>query len=81
MKTKKKKMSSAGLSVPSFISQKVLDELFSDFPFSPKDLFIVSYPKSGTTWMQHIVNLLSAGQLVKKHVSCVTVSMTSIIYR
>uniref|UniRef100_A0A1X7UF11 Sulfotransferase domain-containing protein n=1 Tax=Amphimedon queenslandica TaxID=400682 RepID=A0A1X7UF11_AMPQE len=57
-------MSSAALSVPSFVRQEVLDELFSDFPLSPKDLLIVSYPKSGTTWTQHIVNLLSAGKLV-----------------
>ena len=33
------------------------------FPLLPGDVFIVTYPRSGTTWMQQIVKLLrSDGQ-------------------
>lgn len=33
------------------------------YPVKPNDLFIVTYPRSGTTWMQNIVyNLQTAGQ-------------------
>ena len=57
---------SGGLKVPPFISQKVIDELFSDFPLSSSDLIIASYPKSGTTWAQNIINLLTGGEQVSQ---------------
>lgn len=57
---------SGGLKVPPFISQKVLDELFSDFPLSSSDLIIACYPKSGTTWTQNIINLLTGGEQVSQ---------------
>ena len=46
-----------GIVLPDFITQQRLDELKS-FPLRPDDLFIVTYPKSGTTWTQQIVKLI-----------------------
>ena len=48
-----------GIVLPSFITltQQELDEL-KNFPLRPDDLFIVTYPKSGTTWLQQIVKLI-----------------------
>ena len=37
-----------------------MDEL-KDFSLRPDDLFIVTYPKSGTTWLQQIVKLIRNG--------------------
>ena len=34
-----------------------------DFPLLAEDLFIVTYPKSGTTWMQQIVKLIRTNGL------------------
>ena len=46
-----------GLPVPYFITQTNVDSLQS-FPLRPDDVWIVTYPKSGTTWMQQIVKLI-----------------------
>ena len=48
-----------GISLPDFITltPQELDELKS-FPLRPDDVFIVTYPKSGTTWAQQIVKLI-----------------------
>lgn len=43
-----------GVLYPPFINQAKLDRL-KDFTLWDDDLFVVSYPKSGTTWMQQIV--------------------------
>ena len=42
---------------PSFIDQQVMDRL-KDLHLRPDDLFIVTYPKSGTTWVQQIIKLI-----------------------
>jgi len=44
---------------PAFITQKEMDAL-QDFQVGDRDTFVVAYPKSGTTWMEQIVHLLSS---------------------
>lgn len=46
-----------GIPLPMYITKKVVDDL-RVFPLRNDDLFIVTYPKSGTTWMQQIVKLI-----------------------
>ena len=43
--------------MPFFVQQETLDQL-KDFQLHPDDVWVVSYPKSGTTWMQQIVRLI-----------------------
>ena len=49
-----------GLLVPPFVSEEWMEELNS-FKLCPEDVWVVSYPKSGTTWTQQIVKLLQNG--------------------
>ena len=49
-----------GVPFPSFIDQKTMDDL-NNFSLHPGDLFVVTYPKSGTTWTQQIVKLIQRG--------------------
>lgn len=46
-----------GLPVPSFYSQEAVDKL-KDFELRPDDVWIVSYPKCGSTWTQQLVRLI-----------------------
>ena len=46
-----------GIPMNCCISQQKVDELVN-FELYPSDLFLVTYPKSGTTWIQHIVKLI-----------------------
>ena len=43
-----------GLVVPKFIKQEVLDKL-KDLSLRDDDVWIVTYPKAGTTWTQYII--------------------------
>ena len=45
-----------GVAVPVFTTPEYRTELQNDFKLRPRsDIFIVTYPKSGTTWMQNIL--------------------------
>ena len=46
-----------GIPFPTFIDQQRMDEV-KDFHLCGGDLFIASYPKSGTTWTRQIVRLI-----------------------
>ena len=45
------------LVVPKFVKQEELDKL-KDFSLRDDDVWIVTYPKAGTTWTQYIVHLI-----------------------
>ena len=46
-----------GINVPKFVLQEELDKL-KDFQLYPDDVWVVTYPKCGTTWTQQIVRLI-----------------------
>ena len=46
-----------GIPVNIMLSQQKIDEL-ATLDLRSSDLFVVSYPKSGTTWTQKIVKLI-----------------------
>ena len=49
-----------GVLVPSFVTQEQFDKL-KDFPVRADDIWVVTYPKAGTTWTQQIVKLARNG--------------------
>ncbi|XP_010729531.1 sulfotransferase family 5A, member 1 [Larimichthys crocea] len=48
-----------GISFPGHLHNKDSMQFALKFPFQDTDILIVSYPKSGTTWMQEIVGLIT----------------------
>ncbi|XP_071506168.1 sulfotransferase 1C2-like [Diadema antillarum] len=60
-----------GVIIGKAVPKCSLEEM-KDFEVRPDDVFIIVYPKSGTTWMQQIVTMVQAGGEVeavsKKHV-------------
>ena len=46
-----------GFEVPFFVLQEEVDKLKS-FQLYPDDVWVVTYPKCGTTWAQQIVRLI-----------------------
>ena len=46
-----------GLLVPDYVKQEEVDKL-KDFQLYPDDVWVVTYPKCGTTWTQQIVRLI-----------------------
>ncbi|XP_036428806.1 sulfotransferase 2B1-like isoform X2 [Colossoma macropomum] len=53
-----------GVYVPKHLHPPESLKYYEDFTFRPDDVLIVTYPKSGTTWLQEIIPLiLSAGDL------------------
>ncbi|XP_051235651.1 sulfotransferase family 5A, member 1 [Dicentrarchus labrax] len=49
-----------GISFPGHLHTQESLQLAQKFPFKDTDILIASYPKSGTTWMQQIVTLISS---------------------
>ena len=43
---------------PPFITQQEMDSLANEFVVQDDDLFVVTYPRSGTTWTEQIVHLI-----------------------
>ncbi|RVE59879.1 hypothetical protein OJAV_G00193370 [Oryzias javanicus] len=50
-----------GVYVPNLIHTEASLQYFQDFSFRAEDILLVTYPKSGTTWMQEVVPLIVSG--------------------
>jgi len=50
-----------GVYVPTHLHPAQSLKYYEEFSFRPDDTIIVTYPKSGTTWMQEIVPLIMSG--------------------
>ena len=49
-----------GLLFPPYISRSWVEEGMKNMALHPDDIWVVSYPKSGTTWTQQIVKLINS---------------------
>ena len=50
-----------GMPVSYCVTQEQVDRIASSFKIRPDDVWIVTYPKAGTTWGQQIVRLVNNG--------------------
>lgn len=46
------------IKLPTFISQADMDQIEKEFVVQDGDVFVTTYPRSGTTWTEQIVHLL-----------------------